>query len=139
MTRNKPKDYNLIRKQILELCVEPKSLSELTELLNVDKNIPYRAITHLIDGHCVVAENFDKVKKFKTVSFDYVPPVPKSNYKPKEVHTPSLGGRIYTLDAPFNRDKDSYQTRHLESQRLRDSERRSSRTHVGISSIYNND
>lgn len=137
MTRNKPQNYDFIRQEILKLCTEPKSMLELTELLNVDRNIPYRAMTHLIDGHCIKAMNMGSVKKYLTVSTDYVPPVPKSNYKPKEVHVPSVGGRIYTLDKPFNRNEDNYHTRHIEAQRLRDSERTRARTYVGISSIYN--
>lgn len=139
MTRNKPQNYDYIRQEILKLCTEPKSLSEITEFLNVDRNIPYRAMTHLIDKHCIKTMNdkVTRVKKYLTVSTDYVPPVPKSNYKKKEVHVPSLGGRIYTLDKPFKRDEDNYHTRHIQAQRQRDAERTRARTYVGISSIYN--
>jgi len=136
--RSKPQDYNVIRKKILELCVEPKTLSELVQLLGVQKNIPYRAVQHLVTGHCLKPENDGKInnKKYKTVSFDYTPPPPKTNYKAKEIHTPSPGGRIYTLDKPFDRLGDNYHTRHIEAQRQRDAERKRSRTYVGISSVY---
>jgi hypothetical protein len=139
MTRSKPQNYDLIRKQILELCKEPKTISEITEILGVHKSIPYRAMTHLIDKHCVKATNDRGKKRYLTVSTDYTPPVPKSNYKAKEVHVPSPNGRIYTLDKPFDRLGDNYHTRHIEAQRQRDAERKSSRTYVGISTIYNND
>lgn len=137
--RSKPQDYNVIRKKILEFCVEPKTLSELVVLLGVDKNIPYRAIQHLVDGHCLKPENDRKVnnKRYKTISFDYTPPPVKSNYKAKEIHTPSPGGKIYTLDKPFKRDEDNYHTRHIEAQRQRDKERTRARTYVGISQVYN--
>jgi len=139
MTRNKPQDYDFIRKQILEFCTEPKTLTELVELLKVDKNIPYKAIQYLIDKNYIKPFNSKELykKKYHTINFDYKPPVRKSNYKAKEVHVPSVGGRIYTLDKPFNRDEDNYHTRHIEAQRQRDAERTRARTYVGISSIYN--
>ena len=139
MTRSKPQNYDFVRKQILELCREPKTLSEITELLGIHKSIPYRAMTHLVDYHCIKTMNDRGKKRYLTVSFNYIPPVAKSNYKAKEIHTPSLGGRIYTLDKPYNKNEDNYHTRHIAAQRQRDAERKSSRTYVGISSIYNND
>jgi len=96
-------------------------------------------MTHLIDKHCIKTMNDRGRKRYLTVSTDYTPPVPKSNYKVKEIHTPSLGGRIYTLDKPYNKNEDNYHTRHIAAQRQRDAERSRSRTYVGISTIYNND
>jgi hypothetical protein len=139
MMRSKPQNYDFIRKQILELCKEPKTLSEITEFLDVNKNIPYRAMTHLIDKHCIKTMNDRGRKRYLTVSTEYTPPVQKSNYKVKEVHTPSPNGRIYTLDKPYNKNEDNYHTRHIAAQRQRDAERSRSRTYVGISTIYNND
>lgn len=137
--KKEPADYDAVRKFILENCTEAKTLLELATLSNVDKNVVYRCANYLCaEGSLKLGSN--KVKKaqtYLTVRLDFTPPVVKHTYAKKEVHTSSLGGTIYSLDKEFNRNAVCYQNNYKLSQQMRVKEYKSSRTYVGISSIYN--
>lgn len=135
MARAKPKDYAIVTKSVLEACKEPKSIMELSKLLTLDRNILYRVVNYLREGNCLKVTPDHKIMHYLTMSFDFVYSK-KSNYMDKNTHIQTPGSTIYTLDKPFNRNEDCYHTRHIESQRLRNSERKSAKAAIGISSIY---
>jgi hypothetical protein len=138
--RRTHEETNIIRQSVLDHCNEPNTAKQLSEMLDVKyKNmvatiniLTFYGFLKLTNGEC--SSHIGKEPKlYKTIVPVFDPSrVRKYVSKARSQAEPlSPAGRKIEFDSKYFMDLIKAQSAHIRS------ERKSSRTHVGISQIYN--
>lgn len=123
-------ELNILKQKMLDFCVTPRTAKEIAEKLNSNITTIYntaRSLQH--DGYLDVSRGYES-KNEPRYNLTIKPIYQVS----EEVQMVSNASNVRTFIMGRCERLDGL---HLESDRQRRKEQKSSRTHVGISSIYN--